>query len=171
MENHSWTPPWTKQHLQRLYTMWPCGWVEILARSVHVKQRPGLMDGILSLVLPPEVGTAWGQMEQLWTNAIWDRALYVHWHNDLTQGLKVAQGAHNLRPCKLVVLLVRLVDVAKVEGQWLYYIIILYYTYTGRTMYDIIRPTVVPQDEQMLMMSALSNLKKSEPKRASTALN
>lgn len=37
-------------------------------------------------------------------------------------------------------------------------------------MYDIIRPTVVPQDEQMLMMSALSNLKKSEPKRASTAL-
>ena len=109
----------------------PCGWVEILARSVHVKQRPGLMDGILSLVLPPEVGTAWdrwnsygqmqfeielcmcidittwlrvwklaqgalppevgtawGQMEQLWTNAIWDRALYVHWHNRLDSGFE-----------------------------------------------------------------------------------
>ena len=25
-------------------------------RSVHVKQRPGLMDGILSLVLPQEAG-------------------------------------------------------------------------------------------------------------------
>eukprot|EP00913_Durusdinium_trenchii_P011119 g10441.t1 len=24
------------------------------SRSVHVKERPGLMDGILSLVLPPE---------------------------------------------------------------------------------------------------------------------
>ena len=47
-----------------------------------------------------------------------------------------------------------------------------YAYYTGRTMYDIIlvRPAVFPQDEQMLMMFALSNLKKSEPKRAPTAL-
>lgn len=30
---------------------------DIVGRSVHVKQRPGLVDGILSLVLPPQVGT------------------------------------------------------------------------------------------------------------------
>ena len=33
---------------------------DILGRSVHVKQRPGLVDGILSLVLPPQVGTREG---------------------------------------------------------------------------------------------------------------